>query len=152
MISHFAATQPTTPEKPNPNYNLSKLTYEKLQQLRKLSEKAKSSVTAHADDKDAVKKTSKLAMTLPKWLVLIGGVLLMIGILMAFLSSNYNSELMGEAQKGFAVFAPEPSSAEWQEKERLLWWVNFWFYFGLVLTAIGVALQTVGSILSLKNY
>jgi uncharacterized membrane protein len=90
-------------------------------------------------------------MNTPKWLIVIGGAFLLVGILMAFLSSNYNSKLMSEAQKGVAVLAPEKDSPEWQEKERLFRWVNCWFYLGLVLTFCGVVLQTVGSILPLKR-
>jgi hypothetical protein len=90
-------------------------------------------------------------MSTPKWLIVIGGVLLLVGISMAFLSSKYNANLLGAAQKGFGLLAPEPDSPEWQEKERLLWWVNFLFYSGLVITFCGVVLQTVGSILALKR-
>ena len=90
-------------------------------------------------------------MNTPKWLIVIGGAFLLVGILMAFLSSDYNSKLMGEAQKGVAVLTPEKDSPEWQEKERLFRWVNYWFYLGLVLTSCGVVLQTVGSILTLKR-
>jgi hypothetical protein len=90
-------------------------------------------------------------MSTPKWLIIIGAVLLLVGISMAFLSSKYNANLLGALQKGFGLLAPEPGSPEWQEKERLLWWVNFLFYSGLVITFCGVVLQTVGTILPLKR-
>jgi hypothetical protein len=90
-------------------------------------------------------------MTLYKWLVLMGGVFLLVGIITAFVSSNYNATLMGEAQKGVAVLAPDPNSPEWLEKERLLRLVNRWFYAGLALTALGVGLQAIGSILPLTK-
>lgn len=72
-------------------------------------------------------------MTGPKWLTLIGGMLLTIGILTAFVSSHYTERVMGEARKGVAVWAPDTDSPEWKEKERLLWWADFWFYCGSVL-------------------
>lgn len=90
-------------------------------------------------------------MTLHKWLVVIGGCFLLVGIITAFVSSNYNATLMGAAQKGVAVIAPDPNSPEWLEKERLLRLVNIWFYTGLVLTGLGVVLQTIGSILPLRE-
>jgi len=89
-------------------------------------------------------------MTLSKWLVLIGGVLLLVGLATAFISSRYSSRVMGEARKGVAVLAPEKDSLKWKQKERLLSWADFWFWVGLWVTAIGVVLQTLGSILPMK--
>ncbi len=89
-------------------------------------------------------------MTLSMWLVLIGGVLLLVGLATAFISSRYSSRIMGEARKGVAVLAPEKDSPKWKQKERLLSWADFWFWVGLWVTAIGVVLQTLGSILLLK--
>jgi hypothetical protein len=66
-------------------------------------------------------------MNFYKWLTVIGGVLTLFGILTAFMSSKYTESLMGEARKGVAVWAPDSSSPEWKEKERLLWWADFWF-------------------------
>src|SRR5439155_21433554 len=86
-------------------------------------------------------------MGFSKWLNLMGSVFLLVGLLTAFFSSHYTTQVMGEARKGVAVFAPEPSSSAWQEKEQLLWWADFWFYAGLVLTAVGVVLQTIRTIL-----
>lgn len=54
---------------------------------------------------------------------------------------------MGEARKGVAVLAPEKGSPEWEEKNRLTARADFWFYVGLVLTGIGVVLQTLGAFL-----
>jgi hypothetical protein len=90
-------------------------------------------------------------MNFYKWLTVIGGVLTLFGILTAFMSSKYTESLMGEARKGVAVWAPDSSSPEWKEKERLLWWADFWFYVGLVLTTLGVILQTLGGILPLRD-
>jgi hypothetical protein len=56
---------------------------------------------------------------------------------------------MGSAALGVAVWAPRKDSPEMQEKERLHRWADRWFYVGLVLTALGIALQTLGSVLPL---
>jgi hypothetical protein len=85
-------------------------------------------------------------MTSQKWLTLIGGGILILGLFTAFISSQYTSKVMGGARLGVAVLAPEPNSPEWQEKQTLLWWADFWFYVGLGLTAVGVILQTVCAI------
>ena len=58
-------------------------------------------------------------MTYYKWLTVSGGVLLVSGLLTAFISSHYTDR-------------------------------DFWFYVGLVLTATGVILQTLGAILPIK--
>jgi hypothetical protein len=90
-------------------------------------------------------------MNFYKWLTVIGGVLLVFGVLTAFISSHFTDRVMGEARKGMAVFGAERGTPERLKKERLLWWADFWFYVGLVLTAIGVTLQTLGSILPLPD-
>ena len=89
-------------------------------------------------------------MNIYKWLIVIGGVFLVCGLLTAFLSSHYTERVMGAARKGVAVLAPDPDSQEWKEKERLLRRSDFWFYVGLILTAMGVVLQTLGSVLPLS--
>ncbi len=59
------------------------------------------------------------AMDRYKWLSEFGGMVLFLGVVTAFL----------------AVFAPDPDSPKWKEKEHLFWWSNFWFYTGLVVKA-----------------
>jgi hypothetical protein len=71
------------------------------------------------------------AMDRYKWHTEIGGVLLVLGLVTAFL----------------ALFAPDPDSPKWKEKEHLPWWSNFWFYTGLVFGIVGFLLQILGSIL-----
>ena len=83
----------------------------------------------------------------PRWLVLIGGVVLLVGLLMALISAHFGDRVMGQAGLGVAVWAPEKGSAEWLAKERQRMIADGAFYIGLALTAFGVALQTVGSIL-----
>lgn len=86
-------------------------------------------------------------MTASKWLTVIGALFLLAGLAIAFLSSRYAARVMGEARKGVAVLAPEKGSPEWEEKNRLTARADFWFYVGLVLTGIGVVLQTLGAFL-----
>ncbi len=86
-------------------------------------------------------------MTPGKWLVLAGGFFLLVGLTTALLSGRYASRVMGRAGLGVAIFAPAEGSAEWHEKERLRRRADCLFYVGLVLTAIGVVLQTLGGIL-----
>src|SRR5207245_9045267 len=86
-------------------------------------------------------------MTLAKWLVLAGGVLLLAGILTAFLSDRYQSRVMGKATLGVGVWAPDEGSHEWREKERLRRRAELWFYAGLATTGVGVILQTIGALL-----
>ena len=90
-------------------------------------------------------------MTYTKWLNLSGGMLLTLGVLIAFISNRYTGRGMGEARKGVGVWAPAKDSPEWKEKEHRLWWADFWFCSGLVLTFIGGILQTLGSILPLEH-
>ncbi len=85
-----------------------------------------------------------------KRLMLIGGVLLLIGLGTAFISSHYTARVMGKARLGVSPLAPEKTSPLWKEKERLLWWADVWFWVGIGVTGIGVVLQTLGSILPLK--
>ena len=42
-------------------------------------------------------------MNFYKWLTIAGGVLTLVGLLTAFLSSHYTERVMGEARKGVAV-------------------------------------------------
>ena len=92
------------------------------------------------------------AMDFYKWLIVIGAVLLVAGLATAFLSSRYTERVMGEARKGIAVLAPEPDSPALKERERLVWWSDFWLYIGLAVTVLGVFLQTLGSILPLSAH
>lgn len=81
-----------------------------------------------------------------RWFTVVGGVLLLVGLLTAFVSNHYASRVMGMANLGVAVYAPTPGSAEWQQKERLRARADGLFYVGLALTAFGVILQTIGAV------
>ena len=61
------------------------------------------------------------------------------------------SSVMGKARKGIATWAPAPDSPKRKEKDRLLWWSDFGFYTGLILTFCGVVLQTLAGILPLRD-
>lgn len=56
-----------------------------------------------------------------KWLTEISDVLLVLGLATAFL----------------AVFEQDPDSPKSREKKHLLWWSDFWFYLGLVVSVVG---------------
>ena len=87
-------------------------------------------------------------MNFYKWLGVIGGVLLVCGLLMAFVSGHYTERVMSEARRGVTVSAPNPDSPDGRRRESLLWWADFWFYIGLVVTAIGGILLSRALILS----
>lgn len=89
-------------------------------------------------------------MTCAKWLTVAGGVLLLAGLLTALISTHLASRVMGKAGLGVAVIGPEEGSNEWTQKERLRARADCWFWVGIALTACGVVLQTLGSVLPLK--
>ena len=89
-------------------------------------------------------------MTFEKWLIVAGGALLFVGVVTAFISARYVTRVMGNTALGVAVWAPERGSLAWQKREQLRARADFWFYVGIVLTACGIALQTIGGILPLK--
>jgi hypothetical protein len=89
-------------------------------------------------------------MTCGKWLIVAGGVLLVLGLVTALVSTHLASRVMGKAQLGVAVLAPEEGSAEWRKKEQLRARADCWFWVGIGLTACGVVLQTLGGILPLE--
>lgn len=89
-------------------------------------------------------------MTPAKWLTLAGGIFLFVGLVTALISSRYESRVMGQARLGVAVLAAEKDTPEWREKNRLRARVNFWFWVGLGLTAVGIVLQTQAAVLPIS--
>lgn len=85
-------------------------------------------------------------MNTSRWLTLVGGLLLLVGLVTALAANHYQTRVMGQAGLGVAVWAPEKDSPEWKEKERLRTLANRWFWIGLVVTSIGVAAQTAGAL------
>lgn len=77
--------------------------------------------------------------------VILGGVLLGLGLLLAFGSFYYNARVMGKAALGVGVYAPEPGSPEWRQKELQRRISDGLFVLGVLLSLAGVILQTYGS-------
>jgi hypothetical protein len=82
-----------------------------------------------------------------KCLIMSGGVALLGGLMMAFVSAQVGNRVMGDAALGVGVFAPDERSTEWRAKKRKRQIADRCFYVGLVLTALGVVLQTIGGVL-----
>lgn len=82
-------------------------------------------------------------------LILCGGLLLIIGLACSFGSTYYQTRAMGEARKGVIVFGPEKGSPGMREKERHVTRSDWFFGVGLLLTGVGIVLQTWGAVRSL---
>ena len=79
-------------------------------------------------------------MTLAKWLTLVGGVFLLVGLVSALLNNRYMAMKVllvakNPVQQGSLTESPKDRA------ER-------WFRIGVGLTALGVFLQTLGALLS----
>lgn len=85
-------------------------------------------------------------MWLGRWIILIGGLFLLVGLACSLGSTYFQVKAMGEARKGVAILAPPLGSPEMGEKERQVTRSDWFFYIGLGLTAVGVILQTIGAI------
>lgn len=82
---------------------------------------------------------------------LAGALLLLVGLVTALVSNHRAATVMGKAQLGVAVLAPEEGSPEWKEKERLRASADRWFWTGLVLTAAGILLETAAPYLPARQ-
>jgi hypothetical protein len=82
-----------------------------------------------------------------RWLALIGGVLLLVGLGCSLGSTYYQVRAMGEARKGVAILGPEKGTPEWQEKERHVARSDWFFGIGLLLTAAGITAQVWGAMI-----
>ncbi|MDE0086922.1 MAG: hypothetical protein OXU23_14475 [Candidatus Poribacteria bacterium] len=85
-------------------------------------------------------------MNQSKRLSIIGGIILFVGLLCALGSNHYEAKVMGNAALGIAIVGPNENSPAWNEKVQTRQLADIFFYFGLFLTAIGIVLQTMGSI------
>jgi hypothetical protein len=90
-------------------------------------------------------------MTCEKWLVVSGGLLLLAGLLTALISNHLQARVMGQANLGVGVWAPEEGGEAWKQKVRLRARADGWFWIGIALTACGVVLQTLGAELPLTR-
>jgi hypothetical protein len=90
-------------------------------------------------------------MTREKWLTVVGGLLLLIGLITALASERYQNRVMGDAALGVGVWSPEKSSPEYREKARLRACADYFFWIGLAATGCGIALQTIGAVIPLKG-
>ena len=100
---------------------------------------------AKKKDMDGIFIERKL-MNQSKWLSVIGGIILFIGLLCALGSNHYEAKVMGDAALGIPIIGPGEDSPDWKEKIQTRQLADRFFYFGIFLTAIGIVLQTVGSI------
>ena len=89
-------------------------------------------------------------MRIAGWLIIFGAVFLLAGLVTALVSTHYEGRVMGKAALGVAILAPDEGSPEWKEKEALRVKSDRWFWLGIGLTALGVIVQTIGSLLALK--
>ncbi len=82
-----------------------------------------------------------------KWLIVLGIVLTIAGVILAFLSFRFHSRVMGAAALGVAVLHPDKGSAVDLERQRLRRRSDRLFIFGLILAGVGGVMQAVGTAL-----
>jgi hypothetical protein len=82
-------------------------------------------------------------MNFSKWLTVIGALLLVCGLVTAFISTSYTERVVSGEQRGAAVRPPEPDSTDRDKKKSVHSWADFTFYTGLVLAATGGVLLAV---------
>jgi hypothetical protein len=88
-----------------------------------------------------------LAMSWNKWAILIGGVLLFVGLFMGFWSARMNARAIGSnILKGQIGLASADDSPEQLERNAARLRADRFFWRGIVLTALGVILQTLGGL------
>jgi len=81
-------------------------------------------------------------LTAEQCLVLFGGIFLLVGLLLALGAEVLTDRLLGRTALGEAVLAGDPGSEYTRQKEARKRTRDRLLYTGLVLTALGVALQT----------
>jgi len=87
-------------------------------------------------------------MTFGKWCILAGGVCLALGLAMAFLASRYDVQAFTtKGRLGVFTLGPEEGGSEWTRREHMRQRADRYFWVGLVMTLLGVVLQTLGSLL-----
>jgi len=81
-----------------------------------------------------------------KWAILLGGISLLLGLVMALWSAQKNARVLGKLRAGQIMLSDEDDSPEQHAKNAALATADRLFWLGLVLTGLGVVLQTVGSV------
>jgi hypothetical protein len=76
-------------------------------------------------------------MNFYKWLTVFGALLLVCGLLTAFISTHYTERVMSEEQRGVAVRVPDPNNPDEDKTKSFISWTDLSFYIGLVLAATG---------------
>jgi hypothetical protein len=86
-------------------------------------------------------------MNTARWLTLVGGMLLLVGLFMTLAANRSETKAMGRAARlGVSEWAPQKGSPEWEQKKQLRTRADRRFGIGLIVTALGVALQTAGAL------
>jgi drug/metabolite transporter (DMT)-like permease len=93
-------------------------------------------------------KKQQAAKVNMKWLIVLGIVLTVGGVLLALFSFKDNAKVMGDAALGVAVFAPEKGSGADLEKRRLRKRSDRLFYWGIGFAIAGGLMQAVGTAFS----
>ncbi len=89
-----------------------------------------------------------IRMAFYKYVILVGNLSVVFGLLCSLVSSYLQGKVMGKAGLGVAIIAPDEGSLEWKKKEALKSKADFLFYFGLGFALIGAGLNTWGLIIS----
>ncbi len=84
---------------------------------------------------------------LKRTLTLVGGVLLVSGLAVAFMTNHFEEPATRRANRGVAGHALKEGSPEWEATVRMRTEIEWLFWTGLALTAGGVVLQTAGALL-----
>jgi hypothetical protein len=80
------------------------------------------------------------------WSILIGGVLLFFGLLAALRAARNAARAMGPAATGRTSLTEEEDNPALQRRVQAHASADWWFNIGVVLTALGIGLQTWGSL------
>ena len=81
-----------------------------------------------------------------KWVIAIGIIITIAGVVLSLFSFRGNAKIMGLAALGIGVIGSEEGSPERLEKERLRSLSDKLFYWGIALTIGGGVLQGIGTI------
>jgi hypothetical protein len=83
-----------------------------------------------------------------KWLIVLGIGLTIGGVILAFSSLKNNATVTGDAAPGVAMLAPPRGSEAALESERVRKRSDHFFYWGILLTLVGGAIEVIGTVLT----